>query len=122
MVENFGFTGLGARDKASIQNVEDIIANTFELLFNLLAIVTDGSDVLIGALGFLLLLNRRDDAPGSTARANHVLVGNGKKVTLIDGKFTTNLVTLLELDCFSRTLDVVEWRILYLGNFLEKFY
>ena len=57
-----------------------------------MAVVTDDGDVLLGALGFLLLLDGGDDTPGSTAGANDVLVSNGEKVTLIDGKFASNLM------------------------------
>jgi hypothetical protein len=47
--------------------------------------------VLVGALVLLLLLNGGDDAPGRTAGADHVLVGNGKEVTLINSKLAADL-------------------------------
>jgi hypothetical protein len=47
--------------------------------------------VLIGALVLLLLLNGGDDAPGRTAGAYDVLVGNGEEVTLINSKLATKL-------------------------------
>lgn len=49
--------------------------------------------MLFRALGFLLLLNGGDDSPGGTAGTNDVLVGNGQQVTLIDGKFASNLTS-----------------------------
>ena len=49
--------------------------------------------MLFRALGFLLLLNGGDDSPGGTASTNDVLVGNGQQVTLIDGKFASNLTS-----------------------------
>jgi hypothetical protein len=48
--------------------------------------------VLIRTLGLLLLLNGGDDTPGCTASTDHVLVGNGEKVTLIDGKLASYLM------------------------------
>lgn len=47
--------------------------------------------MLFRALGFLLLFDGGDDSPGGTAGANDVLVSNGKQVTLIDGKFASDL-------------------------------
>ena len=48
--------------------------------------------MLFRALGFLLLFDGGDDSPGGTAGANDVLVSNGKQVTLIDGKFASDLM------------------------------
>jgi hypothetical protein len=47
--------------------------------------------VLVRALGLLLLLDRGDDAPRSTAGADDILIGNRKKVALVDGELTTQL-------------------------------
>ena len=91
VVEDLGLASLSLGDERLVQNIENILANTLQLVFDLLAVVTDDGDVLLGALGFLLLLDGGDDTPGSTAGANDVLVSNGEKVTLIDGKFASNL-------------------------------
>lgn len=40
------------------------------------AVGLDALHVLLVALGLLLLLNARNDAPGSTTRANNILVSN----------------------------------------------
>lgn len=48
--------------------------------------------MLFRTLGLLLLLNGGDDTPGGTAGTNDILVGNGEKVTLIDGKLASNLM------------------------------
>lgn len=48
--------------------------------------------MLFRALGFLLLFDGGDDSPGGTASANDVLVRDGKQVTLIDGKFASDLM------------------------------
>lgn len=47
--------------------------------------------MLLRALGLLLLLDGGDDTPGSTAGADDILVGDGEKVTLIDGKLASDL-------------------------------
>jgi hypothetical protein len=47
--------------------------------------------VLLGALGFLLLLDGRNNAPRGTTGANHVLVGDGEEIALVDSKFTAQL-------------------------------
>ena len=91
VVEDLGLASLSLGDERLVQNIENILANTLQLVFDLLAVVTDDGDVLLGALGFLLLLDGGDDTPGSTAGTNDVLVSNGEKVTLIDGKFASNL-------------------------------
>lgn len=92
VVEDLGLASLSLGNKRLVQNIENILANTLQLVFDLLTVVTDDGDVLLGALGFLLLLDGGDDTPGSTAGSNDVLVSNGEKVTLIDGKFASNLM------------------------------
>lgn len=91
VVEDLGLASLSLGDERLVQNIENILANTLQLVLDLLAVVTDDGDVLFGALGFLLLLDGGDDTPGSTAGTNNILVSNGEKVTLIDGKFASNL-------------------------------
>jgi hypothetical protein len=78
--------------------------------------------MLIGTLGLLLLLDRRDYAPGSTSSANNVLVGNGQKVSLVNGKFSAQLCHaplvmkfLKETAIKARAVN----RIAYLGNLLH---
>jgi hypothetical protein len=75
--------------------------------------------MLIGTLGLLLLLDRRDYAPGSTSSADNVLVGNGQKVSLVNGKFSAQLChapsvmkSLKETAIKARAVN----RIAYLGN------
>ena len=92
MVKHLGLAGLGTRNKTLVKNVEDILANILKLSLDLLAIVTDGSDPLLFALGLLFLLDGRDNAPRSTAGPNNVLVGNGEKIALVDSELTTNLL------------------------------
>ena len=118
MVEHLGLAGLGTGDEILVQDIEDILANTFELVLDLLTVVADGSYMLIGSLGLLLLLNRRDDAPGGTARSDNVLVGNRHEITLIQGKFSTNLNPELN-DAFSEMDKRCGIKDAYLSNFLE---
>ena len=47
--------------------------------------------MLLRTLGFLLLLDGRNDAPRSTSCANNILVCDREEVAFIDGKFTTKL-------------------------------
>ena len=63
MVEDLGLAGLGLGNERVVEDVEHILADLLKLCLNLLAVVTDGSNVLLRALGLLLLLDRRDDAP-----------------------------------------------------------
>ena len=50
--------------------------------------------MLVAALGLLLLLNRADDPPRRTSRANHVLIGHGEEVALVDRKLAADLLGL----------------------------
>jgi hypothetical protein len=97
VVENLGLASGGIGNEALVENVEDILADLFELRLNLLAVVLDGGDVLVGALGLLLLLNGGDDAPRGTAGADDVLVGNAEQVALVNGELATNLGNLLHV-------------------------
>jgi hypothetical protein len=123
VIENLGFARLGLWNEAFIENVEDIFANILELRFNLLAIIANGRDVLIRALGLLLLLNRGDYTPRSTTSANHVLVGDREQITLIDSQFAANL-TRVSGEQEKLLLQRKEFRELAvsdtdLGNFLD---
>ena len=57
VVEDLRFTGLGLGDERVVEDVENILADLLELRLDLLSVVADGADVLLGALGFLLLLD-----------------------------------------------------------------
>lgn len=50
VVENLGLASLGLRDQALIENVEDILADLLKFGLDLLAVIADGANVLIGAL------------------------------------------------------------------------
>lgn len=91
MIKDLGFARLGLRDQRLIQHVEHILAHLFEFGLDLGAVLPDRADVLLRALGLLLLLDRGDDTPGGTSSSNHVLVSNRQQVTLIHGEFTTKL-------------------------------
>jgi len=67
------------------------LADFLEFGLNLLTIVTDGTNMLVRALRFLLLLDGRDDAPRSTSGADHVFVGDREQVSFVDGEFSTEL-------------------------------
>lgn len=91
MVEDFALAGLGLWDEAVVKHIENILADLLELGLDLLTVIADDANVLVCAFGLLLLLDARDDSPGRAARADHVLVGHGKEVALVDGKLTAEL-------------------------------
>jgi hypothetical protein len=91
VVEDLGLASLSLGDERLVENIQHILADLFQLGLDLLAVIADDGDVLLGALGFLLLLDGGDDTPRGTASTNDVLVGDGQEVALIDGEFTTNL-------------------------------
>jgi hypothetical protein len=91
VVKHFGFARLSLWDQRLIQDIKDILADLLELGLNLLAVVANSGDVLVRALGFLLLFDGGDDAPGGTSSTYDVLVGDRQKVALINGQFTAKL-------------------------------
>lgn len=91
MVKHLGLSRLGLGNQRVVEDLKDILAHALELSLDLLTILRDDGDVLLGTLGVLLLLDRGNDAPRGTAGADDVLVGNGEKVALIDSEFAANL-------------------------------
>jgi hypothetical protein len=94
VVEHLALARLGLGDEALVEDIEDILADILELRLDLLAVLADDADVLLRALGLLFLLDAGDDAPRSTTSADHVLVGHGEQVTLVNRKFAADLVCL----------------------------
>lgn len=86
VVEDLRLAGLSRRDQVLVEHAEDVLADLGELGLDLLAVLLDKADLGRVALGLLLLLDRGHDAPRCTAGANDVLVGNGQKVTLLNGE------------------------------------
>jgi hypothetical protein len=84
VVEDLGLAALGRGDEVLVKNGKDVLANLGELGLDLLTVLLDESDLLLVALGLLLLLDRGDDSPGCTASTNDVLVGDGKEVSLLN--------------------------------------
>lgn len=91
MVENLGLARLGLGDERLVKHVQDVLAHPLKLRLNLLAVVTNGGNMLIGALGLFLLLNGRDDSPGSTSRSHDILVGHRQQIPLVHGEFAAQL-------------------------------
>ena len=91
VVENLGLARLGLGNEGLVEDVQDILADLLELGLDLLSVVADGANVLLRALGLLLLLDRGDDAPRGTSCADNVLVGDGQKVALVNGELTADL-------------------------------
>ena len=106
MVEDLRLSRLGLGNERVVQDLKNILADALELSLDLLAVFRDDGDVLLRTLGVLLLLDGGDDAPRGTAGANDVLVSNGQKVALIDGKFAANLETdQYAIDAWEDTLQ-----------------
>lgn len=97
VVENLGLASGGVGDEALVQDIENILADLLELELDLAAVLLDGGDVLVRALGLLLLLNGGDDAPRGPASADNVLVGNAEEVALVNGELTAQLGDLLHV-------------------------
>lgn len=97
VVEDLGLASGSVGDKEVVQNVEDILADLLELGLDLVAVVLDGRNVLVGSLRLLLLLDRGDNAPRGTSGTDNVLVGNAEKVTLVNGELSTQLGHLLHV-------------------------
>lgn len=57
MVKDLGLASLGLGDERLVKDVEDILADLLKLALDLLAVVANGSNVLLGALSLLLLLD-----------------------------------------------------------------
>ena len=57
MVEDLRLARLGLWDQGLVQDIEDILADLLEFGLDLLTVVSDGLNMLVGALGLLLLLD-----------------------------------------------------------------
>ena len=57
VIENLRLARLGLGDEMLVQHVEHILAHLLELGLDLLAVVTNGANVLIRALGLLFLFD-----------------------------------------------------------------
>lgn len=126
VVEDLGLARLGLRDEGVVEDVEDILADLLKLGLDLLAVVADGADVLLRALGLLLLLDRGNDAPRRASGTDNVLVGDGQKVALVNGELTGDLSRLLA--CVSGEPAVASacsrgsgCGRAYLGDFLREY-
>jgi hypothetical protein len=94
VVEDLALARLGLGDQGVVKDVENILADLLELGLDLLAVVADDVNVLVGTLLLLLLLDRGDDAPRGTSGTDDVLVGDREEVTLVNGELTTDLVVV----------------------------
>ena len=86
MVEDLRLTALGGRNQVAVEALQDVLADLGKLGLDLLAVLLDESDLGLVALGLLLLLDGCDDPPRSTAGSDHVLVSDGKEISLLDGE------------------------------------
>jgi hypothetical protein len=95
VVEDLGLARLGLGDQTLVEDVKHILADLLEFGLDLLAVVADGANMLVRALGLLLLLDGGDDSPRRTPRADDVLVCDGEEVALVNGKFTADACDFL---------------------------
>ena len=75
VVEDLRLAGFSFWDQGVIKHIKHILTDTFKLGLNFLTVLADDRDVFLSPFGVLLLLNGRDDAPGSTTVSNNILVG-----------------------------------------------
>ena len=86
MVEDLRLATLGGGDQVLVQNLKNVLADLGELSLDLVTVLLDQDNLGRVALGLLLLLDGGDDSPRGTAGTDDVLVRNGEKVALFDGK------------------------------------
>lgn len=91
MVEHLGLSRLCLWDQGLVKHIKDIATNLLQLCLDLLTVFTDLSNMLVGALGLLLLLDARDNSPRCTSGTDNILVSDGQEIALVDGKFTAKL-------------------------------
>ena len=84
VVEDLGFSALSRGDQVAVKALKNVLADLGQLGLDLLAVLLDKSNLGLVALGLLLLLDRGDDSPRSTAGANDVLVGDRQEISLLD--------------------------------------
>jgi hypothetical protein len=92
VVEDLALAGLGLGNEALVKDIEDIFADLLELKLDFAAVIADDGDMLVRTLGFLLLLDAGNDAPGGTAGTDNVLVGDRQQITLVDSELAANLI------------------------------
>ena len=91
--EDLGLLGGGVGDEGLLDDAEDVIADVDELGLDLGLVVLDDGHLV----GIALLLDGGNDAPGRTAGADDVLVGDGEEVALLDGQLLGLLGNLLHV-------------------------
>lgn len=112
VVENLGLSRFGLWNQGLVEDIEDILADLLQLGLDLLAVIANGRNVLLGSLGLLLLLDGGDDAPGGTTGSHDVFVCDGEEVTLIH----TELATKLKMSVIVAHADYLS---IHLGNLLH---
>ena len=111
VVEDLRLAALGGLDEVLIENLEDVIADLGKLGLDLLAVLLNQSDLGLVALGLLLLLDRGDDSPGSTAGTDDVLVSDGQEIPLLNGELNVgrgNDLHVLDHLCVAWSADMTE--------------
>ena len=93
VVEDLGLLGGGVGDEGLLDDAEDVIADVDELGLDLGLVVLDDGHLV----GIALLLDGGNDAPGRTAGADDVLVGDGEEVALLNGELLGLLGNLLHV-------------------------
>ena len=118
MIKDLRLSGLCFRDQVLIENVQNILADLLKLGLDLLTVVADSSDMLVCTLGFLFLLDRRDDAPRGTSGSNDVFVCHRQKVSFVNCELTTDLQERLKRRAWMVVWNNTGFVGVYLRDFL----
>lgn len=92
VVEDLRLARFGLGDQRVIKHIEDVLADFLELGLDLLAVLANSANMLIGPLGLLFLLDGGDYTPGGTSGAHNVLIGDGQQIALVDGQLSADLI------------------------------
>jgi hypothetical protein len=87
VVEDLGLASSGRGDEVLVEDLEDVLTDLGELGLDLFPVRLDHGDLSLVAFALLLLLDGGDDSPRCSSSTNDVLVGDGKKVSLLDSEF-----------------------------------
>ncbi len=70
-----------------VEDFEDVFANLAQLILDGHAVRLNHGNLSLVAFGFFLLFDGRDNTPRRSSGTDDVLVGDGKEIALLDGKF-----------------------------------
>jgi len=95
-VEDLSFRVGGGGNEDVVEELEDVLAESFKFFFDLLLQCSEEWEIL-RSLGLFLLLNGADGSPGSSSGSNGVLESNGEEVSLFNAEFLAEAGNLLHV-------------------------